>query len=67
VLTNLSGLEDQDKKRLLAEALSELIYMECMAAQRDLGQAESARLIQKVQEVPRRVKNLLVKKQFSEG
>lgn len=67
VLTNLSGLEDQDKKRLLAEALSELIYMECMAAQRDLGQAESARLIQKVQEVPRRVKKLLVKKQFSEG
>lgn len=67
VLTNLSGLEEQDKKRLLAEALSELIYMECMAAQRDLGQAESARLIQKVQEVPRRVNKLLVKKQFSEG
>lgn len=67
VLTNLSGLEEQDKKRLLAEALSELIYMECMAAQRDLGQVESARLIQKVQEVPRRVKKLLVKKQFSEG
>jgi hypothetical protein len=67
VLTNLSGLEEQDKKRLLAEALSELIYMECMAAQRDLGQAESARLIQKVQEVPRRVKKLLIKKQFSEG
>jgi hypothetical protein len=67
VLTNLSGLEEQDKKRLLAEALSELIYMECMAAQRDLGQEASARLIQRVQEVPRRVKNLLVKKQFSEG
>jgi hypothetical protein len=67
VLTNLSGLEEQDKKRLLAEALSELIYMECMAAQRDLGQTESARLVKKVQEVPRRVKKLLLKKQFSEG
>lgn len=67
VLTNLSGLEEQDKKRLLAESLSELVYMECMAAQRDLGQDGSARLIQKVQEVPRRVKKLLVKKQFSEG
>lgn len=67
VLTNLSGLEEQDKKRLLAEALSELVYMECMAAQRDLGQDGSARLIQKVQEVPRRVKSLLVKKQFTDG
>ncbi|WP_225071567.1 DUF4388 domain-containing protein [Desulfuromonas sp. CSMB_57] len=67
VLSNLAGMQDQDKRRLLAEALSELIYMECMAAQRDLDSAEAAKLIQKVQEVPRRVKKLLVKKQFSEG
>ena len=29
ILANLAGLEEGDKKKLLADGLSELIYMEC--------------------------------------
>ncbi len=59
ILANLAGLEEGDKKKLLAEALSELIYMECHAARRDLPAAESTELIQRVQDVSRRVKTLI--------
>lgn len=63
LLANLAGLEEGDKKRLLADALNELLYMECLAARRELGAAESAELIQRVQEISRRVKNLIGRKQ----
>lgn len=62
ILANLAGLEERDKKKLLAEALSELVYMECHAARRDLGSAESGDLLQRVQEIPRRIKNILERK-----
>jgi hypothetical protein len=62
VLANLAGLGERDKKKLLAEALSEVVYMECHAMRRDLGSAGSADLIQKVQEIPRRIKNILERK-----
>lgn len=58
ILANLAGLEEGDKKKLLADGLSELVYMECHAARRELGAAESTELIQRVQEVSRRVKAL---------
>jgi hypothetical protein len=51
ILTNLAGLEERDQKRLLADALSEVVYMECVAARRDLGEAAGAELIQRVQEI----------------
>ena len=63
ILANLAGLEERDKKKLLAEALSELVYMECHAARRDLGSAASSDLVQRVQEIPRRVKNILERKE----
>lgn len=59
VAANLAGLEQEDKRKLLAEALSELVYMECMAARREVGAVDSAELIQRVQEVTRRVKTLV--------
>jgi len=62
ILANLAGLGMRDKKKLLAEALSELVYMECHALRRDLGNADSADLIQRVQEIPRRIKNILERK-----
>ncbi len=62
ILANLAGLEERDKKKLLAEALSELVYMECYAARRDLGNVASAELLQRVQEIPRRIKNILERK-----
>ncbi len=62
ILANLAGLGTQDKKKLLAEALSELVYMECHALRRELGNSDSAELIQRVQEIPRRIKNILERK-----
>jgi hypothetical protein len=59
ILANLSGLEEGDKLRLLSESLSELIYMECIAARRELGATESAELIKRVQEVSQRVQDLI--------
>ena len=59
VLANLAGLEEGDKLRLLSESLSELVYMECIAARRDLGAADSAELIKRVQDVSQRVRTLI--------
>ncbi len=63
ILANLAGLGERDKKKLLAEALSELLYMECHVLRRELGSAESAELVQRVQEIPRRIKNILERKE----
>jgi hypothetical protein len=63
LLANLAGLEEEDMKRLLADSLNELLYMECLAARRELGTADSAELIQRVQEISRRVKTLIGRKQ----
>jgi hypothetical protein len=59
VLANLAGLEEGDKLRLLADSLSELVYMECIAARRELGAADSSELIKRVQEVSQRVQDLI--------
>jgi hypothetical protein len=59
VLANLAGLEEGDKLRLLADSLSELVYMECIAARRELGAADSAQLIKRVQDVSQRVQDLI--------
>ncbi len=63
LLANLAGLEEQEKKKLLADALGELMYMECMMAREALGATASAVLIQKVQEISQRVKNLIGRKE----
>lgn len=55
ILANLAGLEEGDKLKLLVESLTELVYMECVAARRDLGAADSAELIKRVQDVSQRV------------
>jgi len=59
ILANLAGLEEGDKLRLLSESLSELVYMECIAARRELGAADSANLIKRVQDVSKRVQDLI--------
>ena len=63
ILTNLVGLGEEDQKKLLADALDELLFMECMAARRDLGQVESAELVRRVQEISRRIKALTGRKE----
>ena len=62
ILANLAGLEEGDKLRLLTEALSELVYMECIAARRELGAADSADLIKRVQAVSQRVHTLIARR-----
>jgi hypothetical protein len=63
ILANLAGLEEGDKLNLLADALNELIFMECMAARRELGSAESAELVRRVQNVTGRVRTLIGRKE----
>ena len=62
ILANLAGLEEGDKMRLLTDSLSELVYMECIAARRELGAADSAELIKRVQDVSQRVQTLIVRR-----
>ncbi len=59
ILANLAGLEEGDKLRLLSESLSELVYMECIAARRELGAVDSSELIRRVQDVSQRVQVLI--------
>lgn len=59
ILANLAGLEEGDKLRLLTDALSELVYMECIAARRELGATDSSDLIKRVQDVSQRVQTLI--------
>ncbi|TYO96303.1 uncharacterized protein DUF4388 [Geothermobacter ehrlichii] len=56
---NLAGLGEDDRDRLLAEALNELLYMETMVARRDLPGEDSAELVSRVQEIARRVRELV--------
>jgi hypothetical protein len=56
---NLAGLERGDRLRLLTDALNELVYMECLALRRELGTADSAELIRRVQDVTQRVQILI--------
>lgn len=59
IMANLDGLEEGDKKRLLADALSEVVYMECISAKENLPNEESAELIKRVQKVSERIKSLI--------
>jgi len=59
VMANLDGLEEGDKKRLLADALSEVVYMECIVAREKLPTEESNELIKRVQKISERVKALV--------
>ncbi len=63
ILANLAGLVEGEKRKLLGEGLSELIYMECHAVRRELGAMEATEMIQRVQEVSRRVKELIGRKE----
>jgi hypothetical protein len=56
---NLAGLAPRDRLRLLAAALNELVFMECLVLRRELGAADSAGLIRRVQDVAQRVQTLI--------
>ncbi|KIH75565.1 protein of unknown function [Geoalkalibacter ferrihydriticus] len=59
ILANLAGLEEGDKMRLLADALGELLYMECHTARQVLGEKKSAEAIAAVKAATGRAKAIL--------
>ncbi|WP_305045541.1 DUF4388 domain-containing protein [Geoalkalibacter sp.] len=59
ILANLAGLEEGDKKRLLADALGELLYMQCHLARQLLGKDQAAALIAEVKQATGKVKDIL--------
>lgn len=62
IRANLSGIDGPGQMRLLADAMNELLFMECLIARRDLGVERSAPLVERVQEISRRVKEILERK-----
>ena len=59
IVANLSGLEEGDKKKLLADSLCELVFMITMAVRRVLDADEARPLIARVQDVTSRVRDLV--------
>jgi len=62
ILANLEGLEEGDKMKLMADSLNELLYMECITARKELGTVGSSELIQRVQKIANRIKELVGRK-----
>ncbi len=56
---NLHGLELAEQKRLLVEALTEVVYQECSMARRALGAAAATDMVRRVQEFTMRARKLL--------
>lgn len=56
MVANLVGLEEGDKKKLLADSLCEMAFMETMIIRRELSANEARPLISRVQEVTTRVR-----------
>lgn len=59
IVVNLSGLEEGDREKLLADSLCELVYMETMAVRRELDAEHARPLIARVQETTIRVRSLV--------
>lgn len=59
VVANLVGLEEGDKKKLLADSLCELVFLETMAVRRELDAEQAKPLIARVQDITTRVKDLV--------
>ena len=56
IVKNLDVLEEGDKLKLLADALNEVLFMECSMARRELGSADASELVQRIQQISQRVK-----------
>lgn len=62
IAVNLGSYPHDQQRALLAETLSELVFMACMAARRDLGDSNSLRLVQQSQEIALRINQLKERK-----
>ncbi|MEE4252791.1 MAG: DUF4388 domain-containing protein [Desulfuromusa sp.] len=59
VVENLVGLEEGDKKKLLADSLCEVAFTETMALRRDLDAEQARPLIARVQEVTTKIRDMI--------
>ncbi len=59
IVTNLEGLEEGDKKKLLADALCEVAFTQTMALRRDLEVGQARPLIARVQEVTTKIRDMI--------
>ena len=59
VVANLAGLEEGDRKKLLADSLCELVFMVTMQVRQELEAEQARPLIARVQEITTRVRDLV--------
>ncbi|MEA3544216.1 MAG: DUF4388 domain-containing protein [Thermodesulfobacteriota bacterium] len=59
IVENLAGLEEGDKKKLLADSLCEVAFTETMALRRDLDAEQARPLIARVQEVTTKIRDMI--------
>jgi len=59
VVSNLAGLEEGDKLKLLADSLSELVFMETMVVRRELSAEQARPLLDRIQATTNRVRDLV--------
>jgi hypothetical protein len=57
---NLNGLELDEQKRLLVEALTEVVYLECSMARREMGADAATDMVRRVQEFTMRARRKLL-------
>lgn len=62
IAINLAGYPPEEQRTLLAATLNEVVFMACMAACRDLGEAASSRLVHQAQEISIRMQQLIERK-----
>lgn len=62
IAANLANYPVDEQRALLAETLSELVFMACIAARRDLGDSDSQRMVQQAQEIAIRINQLKERK-----
>ena len=62
ITANLANYPVDEQRALLAETLSELVFMACMAARRDLDDSDSLRLVQQAQEIAIRINQIKERK-----
>lgn len=62
IVANLAAYPAGEQRALLAETMSELVFMACMVARRDLGETASSRLVEQAEKIAVRLNQLKERK-----
>lgn len=63
IMANLAGLPADDQKKLLIDAMNELIFMECLIIRRELDSSASTELVGRILQITKRLKELAGRKE----